>query len=88
MTENTMDATNSLDALDTAELIAWEHGDTETVLRLRRLADEVRTAIPMQAAPLPICPLCGGSVNLAPRVQCQECGRLFSATTPDSRGSS
>jgi hypothetical protein len=88
MTENTMDATNSLDALDTAELIAWEHGDTETVLRLRLLADEVRAAIPMQAAPLPICPLCGGNVDLTTPVQCQECGHVFSATSSDIEASS
>jgi hypothetical protein len=87
MMENSMDTADKLDALATAELVAWEHGDTETVLRLRLLADEVRAAFPMPTAPLPICPLCGGNVDLAPRVQCQECGQLFSAAS-DSGASS
>jgi hypothetical protein len=76
-----MSASDNLDILDAAEAIACAYGDSETAGRLAALADEVRDAEgdAEEEAPLPTCPICGGNVDVLPRVQCQECGFVFSS---------
>jgi lipopolysaccharide biosynthesis regulator YciM len=66
--------------LNAAEGVAHIYGDTETAHRLMQLASEARDADDgaTHGEPLPICSICGGNVNVRPRVRCQECGFLFS----------
>jgi hypothetical protein len=75
-----MSTTKTLGILDAAATIAWAYGDSETADRLVTLADEVRDTEGETEGdrPLPICSRCGGNVNVAPRVQCQECSCVFS----------
>jgi hypothetical protein len=70
-----MGASETLAALESAETIARVYGDTETAGRLTELAAEVRAA---EGEPAPICSICGGSVVVGPRVQCEACGFVFS----------
>lgn len=67
----------ALEILDAAESIARVYGDTETARRLRSLAAEVQAVESGMEKPLPICSICGGNVDVAPRVQCQECGFVY-----------
>jgi len=73
-----MNTSRTLATLGAAETIARVYGDTETAARLDALAAEVREAGIEEIKPLPICPVCGGNVDVAPRVQCQECDLSFS----------
>jgi hypothetical protein len=61
--------------LSAAETIARIYGDTETARRLMELAAEVHAA--ETGRPLPICPICGGAVDVTPRIQCRGCGFVF-----------
>jgi hypothetical protein len=66
--------------LNAAEAVARIYGDTETAFRLAQLAAEVQDAGADDHSnrPLPICPICGGKVDVAPRGRCQGCGFVFS----------
>ena len=66
-----------LETLDAAETIARIYGDTETAQRLTALAAEVQAVENVLEKPLPICSICSGNVDVAPRVQCQECGFVY-----------
>jgi rubrerythrin len=79
-----MKTPEKLGTLDAAEAIARAYGDTETAHRLTELAAEVQeaevgSAEDALAGPTPICSICGGSVEVTPRVRCQACGFVFSS---------
>jgi hypothetical protein len=67
-----MNDSGSLSILDAAESIARAYGDTETARRLTDLAAEVGMVEGSPTLPMPICPVCGGSVDTPPRVEPRE----------------
>jgi hypothetical protein len=75
-----MSTSNHQAILNAAKTVARIYGDTETAYRLEQLAAEVRDveSDAENSRPLPICSVCGGNVNVVPRIQCQECGFVFS----------